>query len=91
MITVGLIKELEYIQKYTKNPVFITFHLKSKLDVVINDGYMNVYYKDKHIWGESVNEDSMFGIESCDSISRILACIDSGNIGWQEYSYFEKT
>lgn len=91
MITVGLIKELEYIQKYTKQVINVTFNLKFSLNIVINNGYMNLYYKNNHIWGETVTNESMFGIESCDSISRILACIDSDNIGWQEYTFFEKT
>lgn len=91
MITVGLIKELNFISMALKMTVDITFNLKYKLNIHIKDNVMNLHYNEKHIWRENVADDSMFGIESCDAISRILSSINAGNNNFIEYIYFETT
>lgn len=98
MITVGLVKELYYIaailrQEYCIqiNPVWDGLKVSKFLEVKITpDGWLNVWYQTEHIWREQVEgETSFFGIESCDAISRIVACIDNNNPNWVEYRHIE--
>lgn len=42
-----------------------------------------------HIWNESVLEDGLFGVESCDTLSRIIYCIDHGQ-PWQDKYYYNE-
>lgn len=90
MITVGLVKELYFIAKVFNESltIDITPSLSSRvLKLKINAaGDMDVFYGDNHIWYEKVDDSltSFFGVESCDTISRIMACIDNGS-SWDHY------
>jgi hypothetical protein len=86
MVTVGLVKELFFISRVLND----TFYLKLfKGELQDNElclkmepnAALTVYYQGYEIWREIVEGDtSFFGVESCDSISRIIACIDNGDM-----------
>jgi hypothetical protein len=97
MLTVGLVKELYFIANILKSPAIMSLNLagrdkNSPVEVfVFPDSLLTVYYKGKLIWSERVEgETSFFGIESCDSISRAIACLDNNDPSWEKYTHFEK-
>lgn len=98
MITIGLVKELFFIAAFTKREVNVEFELANDgfghapLKVIVKpNGEMDTWYCGNHIWNETVEgEDSFFGVESCDSISRIVSCIDNGDPFWKENYYFNE-
>lgn len=62
------------------------------LEVRVENNKLYVAYDEDHIWEETIEGDtSFFGIESCDSISRAMACLESGDPNWKNYTYFEKS
>ena len=83
MITVGLIKELFFISKALRTPVFVTLKtgiLSTNIMVNIEEHILTVWYMGYRIWTESLDEaTSMFGIESCDTLAKIVSLIDSGD------------
>ena len=97
MITVSLIKELFFIAAFIKREVWsglscgreeLPFPLKVRLKP---DGELDVWYRGHHIWNENVEgESSFFGVESCDSIARIIACIDNNDNSWLKKYYFSE-
>jgi hypothetical protein len=96
MITVGLIKELLFVSKSLRTSV--TFKLsseriKSEILAVIKERNLEVWYLGYRIWNESLDEDiSMFGVESCDTIARIVLLIDAGDdVQWRELVYNDKS
>jgi hypothetical protein len=95
MITIGLIKELYFISRATKQNLRFSLQRSgdsSEMVVCISpEGMMDVWYSKQHIWHENLEGDtSYFGIESCDTISRIIACIDN-NTSWDQYKWKETT
>jgi hypothetical protein len=101
MITVGIVLELYFIAFTLKQPFRLELTPESEwqTDVrspltlrVTPNGILDVWYRNTHIWNEKVQgDDSFFGIESCDSISRILACIDAKDHSWKEKYYFNES
>lgn len=95
MITVSLIKELYFISAYFKREVQFSLSISEGFpikSIIKPDGILNIWYRDNHIWQENVNgDDSFFGIESCDSISRIVNCIDNNDNTWRERYYFNES
>lgn len=93
MITVGLVKELYFISRVLKTPVEIEFtspSIPSTLLIKINNNVLDVEYACQHIWHETIEGDtSFFGVESCDTIARIMACINNGT-SWEQYRWDEK-
>lgn len=89
MITVGLIKELNFISVFLKKPVNVTFHIKYSLNVKIKNNILIVNYNEIDIWKENISDDGFFGIESCDAISRIIYLIDKG-ANYLDYIYIEE-
>ena len=90
-ITVGIIKELYFISKVLNLPVEVTFKspVKHPLYVRVYNNILDVEYNSISIWKETIESDiSFFGVESCDTISRIIACIDSGS-PWDKYKWDE--
>ncbi len=87
MITLGIVREIEYISTYLKIPVELTFHLYYSLDIKIDKKVIELKYNNIPIWTEDISEDGFFGIESCDSISRIINCINNG----QDFSQYVLT
>lgn len=93
MLTVGLAKELYFIAHHFQSPLDVELKLHSlphvlklKIDV---EGQLDVYYGEHHIWHEKIEGDlSFFGVESCDTISRIIACINNGT-SWYHYRWRE--
>ena len=95
MITVGLVNELRFMSLALKQPLSIHLEglgMKGMLSVDLKDGILFAFYRGIPIWLEDVSSDiSMFGVESCDSIARIIRLIDSGDeIKWKELMYLEK-
>ncbi len=93
MITVGLVKELKFIATVINAPVVIHFNARSATATIglkITKDRLKISYLNDIIWDESLEEaTSMFGIESCDNIMKIIKKIDSNDGGWRELAYFE--
>jgi len=93
MITVGLVKELQFISQVLKTPVSLSIKcdkIKTNLYIEISNGILQVWYADRKIWNESIKDDlSMFGVESCDAIAKIIFSIDSDLDNWRELLYFD--
>ena len=92
MITLGICKEIFYLAKvlnYTYNVEIIGPHLYPIVIIMNSEGIMDIWYNKNHIWTEKVDgEDSFLGVESMDSISRCIKCIDN-NSEWKNYTYFQ--
>lgn len=95
MITVGLIKEFYYISTVLKTPVVAAVRIngmKAPLDIKISSGCLDLWYRDLHIWRETIEgTTSFFGVESCDAISRIIVSLEAGDPNWSNYRYIEKS
>jgi hypothetical protein len=93
MITVGLVQELRFISDAFKTPIssIISCGVAVRPIIVkIQEGAVQVNYGNDYIWKEDVaSASSMFGIESCDSIARIIYSIDNNIPDWQKMCYFE--
>jgi len=90
MITVGLVKELYYISHFFNTTLTTTLSTSNSRDIIMKVspvGDLDVFAGDEHIWYEKIEgSDSFFGIESCDTISRIIACINNGT-PWEQYKW----
>ena len=94
MITVGLVKELYFIASHSNQTIGCDISYLggySKIHVTVcPSAELIVAYKGQEIWREEISSDSsMFGIESCDTISRIIVCIDNGT-DWSIHKWQEK-
>ena len=93
MITVGLIKELQFISEALKTPVKVCLgcgEIKSTLNIEIKNDIFEAWYLGYRIWNENIKDDiSMFGVESCDAIAKIIFGIDIGSESWRELVYLE--
>lgn len=94
MITVGLVQELNYISQALSVPVKAGLSIpfaKDQLFIRIENNWLFLTYNAKEIWKEEIfSPSSMFGIESCDSVSKIIYMIDNNIEDWKEMVYFEK-
>jgi hypothetical protein len=94
MITVGFVREIEFISNSFKTPIFIKLVTEKNsgvLDIAFKNGYLELFYKQKKIWKEKVSfDESMFGVESCDTIFRIIRSIDLNEENWEDLCFFEK-
>jgi hypothetical protein len=82
MVTVGLVKELYFITVVFKRPIDCFLGHPDSGDAIhlrIQDGVLEVRYHGMLIWHEGIEDEatSFFGIESCDAISRIIACLNN--------------
>lgn len=93
MITVGLVKELAWISSALKSDVSVTLFAGGgePLYISVIREILEVQWRTHVIWKEKISGDtSFFGVESCDAISRIVACLESGNVaGANELIYLE--
>ena len=93
MITVGLVQELYFISSTLKVAVsssLKTNKLKEAVTIEIKDNFLELYYCNEKIWRESLDPDiSMFGIESCDNIAKILFFMDCGIPEWKNLIYLD--
>lgn len=93
MITVGFIQELGFISKYLKTPLYLKMASEitsGVLDILLKDGYLELYYKENKIWREKLFfEESMFGIESCSEVAKIISLIEENDDSWKNHCYFE--
>ena len=83
MITVGLIKELRFLACASKSPVVVHLHTsfsQGRISIKVTEDRLKVFYGKDEIWVESLEDSiSMFGVESCDTLARIIGLIDSGD------------
>ena len=94
MITVGLVNELRFISSVLKTGVHVKLSLdqiKDEVSIDIKDQFLTVSYVGHIIWKESLEDaTTMFGIESCDTLVRIICLIDSGDTEqWAKLVYKE--
>lgn len=93
MITVGIVQELNYISQTLNIPVktIISMPLaKEPLYIYISNNYFELQYNNQKIWKEEIfSPSSMFGIESCDSIAKIIYMIDNNIEEWRDIVYIE--
>lgn len=74
-ITVGLIKELNFISQQLNSSISaeISVNDEFKISVTIDDNCLFIAHEGDLIWKESLDATSgNFGIESCQQISQIL-------------------
>jgi len=93
MITVGLVKELLFIAQVFRRSFNIDLKIQGApkpLQIFVSpDAQLKVWYNNEQIWEETIEGDtSFFGVESCDTISRIVFCIDNGS-PWKQYAWKE--
>src|SRR5438046_5669703 len=95
MLTVGIIKEYFFVAKICNKTIHGDLNFEDGFSIyfkITPAGILDVYYNDIHIWNELVEgETSFFGVESCDSISRIIACIRNKDDSWKEKYYFNES
>lgn len=92
MITIGLVKEIHFLSKVFKTKTSVTLALEkyqTSILIEVGDDKLKVTYNHQVIWEESLGDESYFGVESCDAISRIINCINS-NTSWDQYKWTEK-
>ena len=83
MVTVGLVKELFFISRVLNDSFYLKLFKGEKQEHELclkmdPDANLDIWYDGHHIWREQVEGDtSFFGIESCDTISRIIVCINN--------------
>lgn len=75
MITVGLIKEANYISRALGRPVVLNLEVKDALtvNIEIENDVLSIKESQELIWKESLDEQvGNFGVESCQHIFEIL-------------------
>ena len=88
MITVGLVRELLHIARFTQTQLEAEFPLYDLRCVVTPQGDLDVYCREHHIWRESIDDDvSFFGVESCHTISCILFKIQNNDDSWKTITF----
>ena len=94
-LTVGLVKEIRYIArslgyicKFTIAPL-----QQGETPIIAHVSWdrLDVWYQNKKIWSEDISDSSFFGVESVDTISRIIACIDNGDNAWVKLCYDDQS
>lgn len=94
-MTVGFVREAAWIVRSRGQKTHFQISgtvegINDSLSFYISpDFWMEVSYefegKSELIWEEKIDgNDSFFGIESCDAISRIIACIQNRDSSWKE-------
>lgn len=93
MITVGLINELIFISDAFKSPISVSVKvdkINHPILLAIDGDFLNLEYNGAAIWSEDIKSpSSLFGVESCDTIARILFHIDAGDEAWKDMCYKE--
>jgi len=85
MITVGVVRELAYMSQYVGGPLYVAIDIgNQKLSLNVSENDVRISYQGQKIWEENIyGEGNWFGVESCDTIFRIMECIDKGE-PWRE-------
>jgi len=89
MITVGVVRELEFMAKAVESDMYVVIEVAGKnISMKIWDNNVIINYQGQQIWEENIyGEGNWFGIESCDSIFKIINCIDKGESWREEYGW----
>jgi len=76
MITVSLIKELEFVSSIYGGKLQASIKMGEgipEVKIQIEKSKLTIFFLNKTIWQESISEaSSNFGIESCETIARIM-------------------
>lgn len=93
MITTGLVKEFQYIATVFKCKMTVEINVPeigiANLWLTVTNDVLEVNYGPHKIWREKIDDNSFFGIESCDTISRIISCINNNDPTWKDYILLE--
>lgn len=89
MITVGAVRELAYMSQHVGVVLRVSIDISGRrLELEIEENSVKIDYEGQKIWEENIyGEGNWFGIESCDTISRIVTCIDKGEPWREKYSW----
>ena len=92
MITVGAVRELAFMSQHVGHPLYVSIYVADKLmGLKVEENDVWISYQGEEIWNENIyGEGNWFGIESCDTISRIIECIDKGE-PWREKHEWKKS
>ncbi len=92
MITVGIVKELEFMSRVLRQDVSTLVWVgRRKIGIETSENRVVISYGGEIIWDENVyGEGNWFGIESCDTIYRIIKCIDDEE-PWREKHEWKKS
>ncbi len=87
MITVSLVKELEFISRIYGGKLSCSLHVRDGLpdiNICIEKGKLTVFFLNNLIWQESISEaSSNFGVESCQTIALIMKKMLNGE-KWED-------
>ena len=75
MVTVGLIREINFISELTSLPVSVSLSISDyvTVKVLVSNKILELRLDDELIWQESLDEEmGNFGIESCQRIADII-------------------
>lgn len=93
MITVSLVHELNFISKHLDRKVVATLEVgeySRPITISIEKDKLSVEYMNNLIWSESISKaSSNFGVESCDSILKIMKRVRQGE-SWEMYPHIHK-
>lgn len=93
-ITIGIIQELHFVAKSLHTSVVAALKtdlIQQPIFVKIDGDILEITYDSKQIWRENLRQpQSMFGVESCSEIAKIVFLIDNKNSDWQKHIYIEK-
>ena len=81
MITVSIVYELQFVAKHFCSTLTACLQLKDRSPVTLSvtSDELEVRYQQELIWKEKiVGPESNFGVESVDTIARIMNAIDTG-------------
>ena len=80
MITVSLVYELQFVAKHFDSPLTASLQFRgcSPVTLLVTSDELEVRYQQELIWKEKiVGPESNFGVESVDTIARIINAIDT--------------
>ena len=75
MVTVGLIRELNFISELTSSPITADLSISDivTVKVLISNKIFELYLDEELLWRESLDEETgNFGVESCQRIADII-------------------
>lgn len=93
MISVSLCREISFLAKGTNSKIRAEISspsLKHSISLVAEGNYINVSYNQFLIWTEKILvPESNFGIESIQTILRIMFLIDKGDSSYKQFVFTE--
>ena len=87
MLTVSFVNEIQFIAKHFNVPVSVDLKLgqSEPLNLALDNDVLSIKFFGELIWEEKVvGVGSNFGVESCDTIYRIMQMVAAGDNTWKE-------